>query len=683
MEESEDITPNKCGDSLAKKCCAERDAEARGTIRFARGERVSDVQVAIGRAHLDELMQAERCEDDQEFLAIALRVMSEQLGAKSAVAVLRPPFDAGASIVVPFQLDASLAGAFLSDLTGNCDCAIGDVPVLVPLAEDPCIEGTLLYGLLEQAGISASLVYPLMRNEREVIGWARFLFERSKMPQLMAILAGQYVLCRMMLTLERIWLMRHAESTSAQLRAVFNGALDAMLLVNDEDTVISANPATHRMFGYAHGSLVGIAVSRLLPEFAREEFARMRRSTDGFLREVEAIRRDRSRFQGECSMSRIEFGAARVLVIRDVSERRLAENRLREADRLAMIGTLAAGLGHDMNNVLFPIRAHINALEQLGLRASANRRRAHIAELRGGVCYLQHLADALHYLAMDPESETDETAATDIGIWWTQTGPLLSKSLHRAATLDVVLEPELPPIATPPHALTRAMLNLLVNAREAMPAAQLAGDCVVRIEARRGDLPEQVVLEVRDNGVGMSPETRRRALELFFTTKTRGLGTGLGLPLVRGVMDRAGGSLEIDSVPTEGTTIRLYFPVAKHARDGAAPLALLKGLDGRTAAMVGAMLARRGVEVVTETSPSDCAICVVGAESVDARVLTLWARERPAEQIVVVGRLKFPSLPFEVTAVHDPRDLHAFEAALDQALGTVHVESLVREESSP
>ena len=555
MVDSEDITPNKCDDFSATKCCAASSTLPKEAIGNAKRERMAELMVATGRAHLDELIRAEGCDDDQEFLRIALRVLSEQLGARCAVAVLRLPFESGSSVVVPYQLDVSLAGAFLSDPAGKCDDAVEGVPMLVPLADDPGITGTLLCRLLEQTGITASLAYPLRRNDGEVIGWARFLFERSVIPKEMAIVAGRYLLCRMMLTLDRIWLMRHAESTSAQLRAVFNGALDAMLLVDDLNTVISANPATHRMFGYPQGSIVGMAVSRLLPDFGRDEFARTRIANDGVLREVEAVRRDRSRFQGECSVSRIESETARVLVIRDVSERRLAENRLRDADRLAMIGTLAAGLGHDMNNVLFPIRAHINALEQLGVRPNANRRRAHIAELRGGVCYLQHLADALHYLAMDPESDSDESSATDVGNWWTQTGPLLSKSLHRAASLEVVLEPGLPPIATPPHALTRAMLNLLVNAREAMPAAHSTRDCVVRIEARRGDVPDEVIIEVRDNGVGMSPEIRRRALELFFTTKTRGLGTGLGLPLVRSVMDRAGGSLEIDSVPTEGLSL--------------------------------------------------------------------------------------------------------------------------------
>ncbi len=116
----------------------------------------------------------------------------------------------------------------------------------------------------------------------------------------------------------------------------------------------------------------------------------------------------------------------------------------------------------------------------------------------------------------------------------------------------------------------------------------------------------------------------------------------------------------------------MIFPAATVAQEDDAPKALLKGLDGRTAAIVGAMLAKRGVDVVTETSPSDCAICVVGADTVDARVLGLWARERPAGQIVVVGPLKLPNMPFEVTAVGDPRDLHALESALEQALGSCY-----------
>jgi len=231
MVDSEDITPNKCDDFSATKCCAASSTLPKEAIGNAKRERMAELMVATGRAHLDELIRAEGCDDDQEFLRIALRVLSEQLGARCAVAVLRLPFESGSSVVVPYQLDVSLAGAFLSDPAGKCDDAVEGVPMLVPLADDPGITGTLLCRLLEQSGITASLAYPLRRNDGEVIGWARFLFERSVIPKEMAIVAGRYLLCRMMLTLDRIWLMRHAESTSAQLRAVFNGALDAMLLV--------------------------------------------------------------------------------------------------------------------------------------------------------------------------------------------------------------------------------------------------------------------------------------------------------------------------------------------------------------------------------------------------------------------------------------------------------------------
>lgn len=660
---------NGCRDSAAKRKGLDQSVAAQEAARCASSGLHPATLVSIDRRSLDELIRAERFEIPEEFIESALDILCRKIGAASAVAAMHPPFEVRTCMLVPVRLDASLAGSFLSESCATCECTGSDLPSLVPIEQDRGLEGTLLCGLLRQSGLVASLVYPLVTNDRERIGCVRFLFTSLCAPPDHEILAVQYVLGRLMLTLERIWSKQRSETMSAQLRAVFDGALDAMLLLNDNDVVLSANPATHQMFGYSSGSIVGSSVDRLLPEFAREDFARTRRVDDGLLREVEGVRRDRTRFQGECSVGRIEPGGTRVLVVRDVSDRRLAENRLREADRLAMIGTLAAGLGHDMNNVLFPIRAHINALERLGLRASANQRRSHIVELRGGVCYLQHLADALHYLAMDPEAESNDLASTDVGLWWTQAGPLLSKSLHRAATLEVVIEPGLPPIATPAHALTRAMLNLLVNAREAMPTARSPRDCVVSIEARRGNSPGHVRIEVRDNGVGMSPETRRRALELFFTTKVRGLGTGLGLPLVRGVVERAGGTLEIDSVPTVGTTIAMTFPATSAAREDSAPRALVRGLDGRTAAIVAALLAKRGIDVATEAPPSDCAICIVGSGTVDARVLGLWARERPAGQIIVVGAQPSSSLPVGTTLVRDPRDISEIECAIDVALG--------------
>ena len=669
--------------------------------------RASGQAVEMDGAVLERFAHAESIDDVIEFMKASIDIVRQWIGARAAIAALDADEVQGAATetMIAVHVDPSLAGTFLREAGERCTSS-SETPSPHALADEHGVEGTLLSGLLEASGFRSCVCYPLRRGNDD-FGSVRFLFGPADRPPPRVLIAARYLIGRMMLTVDHIRTRRRADAANAKLQAVVDGAFDAMLLIDDHVAICAANPAAHRMFVFARGALVGQSVSRILPGFARAISADVLRRPDGFLREMEGLRRDGERFAVECSVSRVAGGSARVLVIRDVSERRIADNRLREADRLAMIGTLAAGLGHDMNNVLLPIRAHVNALEHRAERSDAVRRRAHISELRGGISYLQHLADSLHYLAMDPDAEADGSASTDIEGWWRQTGPLLSKSLHRAATLEVAIEAGLPPIPAPPHALTRAVLNLLVNAREAMPITRERNDCRVWLIARRGEgagvgsrdgsgggcgeIGQEVLLEVRDNGVGMTPEVRRRALELFFTTKTRGLGTGLGLPLIRNVMERAGGSVEIDSIPHEGTTIRLRFPAllfggrevpadadadACAASDASADTrmkALVQGLDARTCAVVETILAGRGLVAVHELHHADCALCVVGSGTIDARVLAHWLRERPVGQIVVIGDPKAAfggaRLPEDANIVPDACDLGEIERAIDRALG--------------
>jgi len=220
-----------------------------------------------------------------------------------------------------------------------------------------------------------------------------------------------------------------------------------------------------------------------------------------------------------------------------------ANLRLQLTDRLASLGTLAAGLGHDMNNVLLPVRARLNALEHGGLSPAAVR---HIRAVRRSIAYLQHLSDGLHFLALNPDGpgiagDADET--TNVATWWTNMGPLLRKSLPPHVKLSVRLPRDLPEVRIPPHWLTQAILNLMVNAGEAAPKGRRGAH--VRLSAQTvDDGPNATVrLSVSDNGRGMAPAIQRRAFDPFFTTKAREMGTGLGLPLVRKVAARAGGQV--------------------------------------------------------------------------------------------------------------------------------------------
>ncbi len=256
----------------------------------------------------------------------------------------------------------------------------------------------------------------------------------------------------------------------------------------------------------------------------------------------------------------------RRLVEQRTAELEAAHLRLRLADRMAAVGTLGAGLGHDMNNVLLPVRAHLNALAGAADEAGLGE---HVEAIRQSLAYLQQLADGLHFIALDPERE-NASDATALDRWLEDVRPILRNAVSGAVALELDVPIDLPPVAVAPHRLTQAVLNLVVNAGEAVRGDDGDGGGTVRLWARPASVPGRLLLGVSDDGPGMSDEVARRAGAMYFTTKSRRMGTGLGLALVRMVAERAGGTMDIRSEPGVGTSVVLTLPLADEAPiDGA------------------------------------------------------------------------------------------------------------------
>jgi hypothetical protein len=347
------------------------------------------------------------------------------------------------------------------------------------------------------------------------------------------------------------------------LRAVLDTAAEAIVTIDRSGTIQSFNRAAEEIFGYSAEEVIGTSVGKLMPSPYRETHASyIERYLEtgepriiGTGREVVAVREDGSKFPAELSVSRVGDTELFSGIVRDMSERRAAEERLRNAERLTMIGTLAAGLGHDMNNLLLPMRMRLDLLDQLELPDIASEQ---VESIRKLTLYLQDLAEGLHHLALDPEDSSATDGSTDLKKWWGHVQALLVRSVPDNVGFTSCIPAHLPPVAVAPHRLTQAVLNLLVNAGKAVSGA----DGGVRLWAELEPGGDVVRVCVSDNGVGMSEAVRRRAVEPFFTTKTRGLGTGMGLTLVDGVVRGAGGYLEIESIEGEGTTVSMRFPVS-------------------------------------------------------------------------------------------------------------------------
>lgn len=493
-------------------------------------------------------------------------------------------------------------------------------------------------------------------------------------------------------------------ASDARVRGVLASALDPILTIDPYGTIQSASNSLERVFGWKPEEVVGRNVSILMPEphhSAHDGYLanyRRTRQTNilGRTREFEAVRKDGSRMPIELSVSRVDIpGRPEPLImgiIHEISERRALENelaryqhhleeivrqrtaelesthdQLRMADRLASIGTLAAGLGHDMNNVLLPIRARLDALDASELPHAA---REQFAAVRRSVAYLQQLSDGLHLLALDPDDHEASAGSTNLQEWWTQIGPLLVKAVPKRVTLEKEFADGLPDIAVPPHRLTQAVLNLVVNAGEAIPDRGF-----VRIIASAAQAGHVVELAVSDSGQGMSPEVIKQAFDPFFTTKKRGLGTGLGLSLVRGVAQSAGGSVAIESEPGKGTTVRLRLPSADDAQqargdDALTNAAVVTLRDRRVASFVSALLQSSGLAVKYEGEPDGtrCRVWVTQAEAGSFDAARRYLKSNRRGRVILFGAPQDPwDLP-GVEVVDDPLDLDAVRCAIGQAL---------------
>lgn len=325
-----------------------------------------------------------------------------------------------------------------------------------------------------------------------------------------------------------------------------------------------------------------------------------------------------------------------------------SQEKLRLADRMASIGTLAAGLGHDMNNVLLPVRAHLNALRASAAAGSLTAGdRKHVESIQRSVSYLQQLADGLHFLALDPDTEEDQRGGghtTDLRLWWAQTGALLSKAVPKQVRVAASFPADLPRIGIASHGLTQAVLNLVVNAGEAIPppSERKRKQGWVRIRAAHFEdvASQRIRLSVTDNGSGMTDEVKRRAFEMFFTTKPRGLGTGLGLSLVRKVVEHAGGEIEIESEIGRGTTVSLVLPACAppDGRPNAPrPRAVVSIHDGRAAALIRHVLESSGISVDTRDE-ANAMIWIVDPSTTGIQTVRKWRKNNPHGRIVLFGR---------------------------------------------
>jgi signal transduction histidine kinase len=236
-----------------------------------------------------------------------------------------------------------------------------------------------------------------------------------------------------------------------------------------------------------------------------------------------------------------------------------------ELERMAQLSTIYSGLGHDLGNLLLPLRLRLESLRRVALPPEGE---ADLAAIESAVGYLQQLATGLRWLATGRSAASDTATTTRLRSCLTGVQPLLRDALPAHSSLTIDIPSRLPPIRMSGPALTQAVFNLVQNAGRAL-RGRCDGHVLVAARLQRD---QQIVrISVHDNGPGLDEEAKRRCFEPFYSSKKCGLSTGLGLAIVRALMQRVGGDVSVDSEAGAGATFTLAIPVAGSRRARAIP----------------------------------------------------------------------------------------------------------------
>ena len=359
-----------------------------------------------------------------------------------------------------------------------------------------------------------------------------------------------------------------AREQHALFSSIFDGVPEGIALVDRERRIVMVNPALRRIFGYEADQLVGASTLKLYAcPTDWEDQAMILGDVHRIRLQPRIIRFQRENgeiFPGEVISAPYRNGGGELRgyigIIRDVSEEQRREEELRQAQRLESLGQLTGGIAHDFNNLLTVITGNLQLID-MGLKDERLKRYLDAVERAA-----QMGAQLNKRLMLFGRQQMLAPTAINLNDHVTNMLELLRRTIGEDITVKIALSNNLWSTRTDADEIENAILNLAINARDAMPNG---GNLVIETEnvvidkdAAREELPpgRYVRLSVSDTGSGMPPEVLARAFEPFFTTKEPGKGTGLGLSSIYGFVKQSGGHITIDSEVDHGTTATIYLP---------------------------------------------------------------------------------------------------------------------------
>lgn len=357
------------------------------------------------------------------------------------------------------------------------------------------------------------------------------------------------------------------ERATQLLRSVLSSVGDAILTIDEQGIIGSANPAAVKQFGYSEDELLGENVSLLMHEPFKQEhegylFSYLKTGVAkiiGIGREVECRRRDGTRFPADLTVTEFSLEGERRFtgVLRDVTERKRLQSQFIQAQKMEAVGRLAGGVAHDFNNLLTIISGYCELLLMSDMPVG-DKRRESIATIRDAG---ERAARLTQQLLAFSRKALIEPKLIDLNELVTDSVKLLRRLIGEDIILAVVTVPRPVRIKADPGQFEQVVMNLVVNARDAMPTGGRLTIETSVISSTDSGSSQLACLAVSDTGQGMSDEVREKIFEPFFTTKGVGKGTGLGLAVVHGVVTQSGGQITMESSVGVGTTFRIVMPM--------------------------------------------------------------------------------------------------------------------------
>ena len=368
---------------------------------------------------------------------------------------------------------------------------------------------------------------------------------------------------------ERKLAEQRLRESEERYRSLIDSARDVIFTATPHGMITSLNPSFETTTGWKRSDWIGKTYNDLFHHEdlvgSREYFLRALTGESVPMREIRIHTKEGGYVLGEFTITP-QMMDGRIVgllgVARDVTERRRLEEQYRHAQKMESLGTLAGGIAHDFNNILAIILGHASLLPRN--QVASPKQTASIDAILKATNRGAALVGQLLTFASKSDVLFESVQVNDIV---TEITKLIGETFPKAIAITTQLEPNLPRVVADPTQIHQLLLNLCVNARDAMrrggtlsvATSEVAGDTVTDRFADAA-AANYVVLQVSDNGEGMDLETKSRIFEPFFTTKEKGKGTGLGLATVYGVVESHGGFIDVESVLGVGTTFHVYLP---------------------------------------------------------------------------------------------------------------------------